>query len=161
MSYIKDAAVEAMNDLHRIIPYSDYCTVMDGLQEIETLEDRDDELAALWNQLGDIPMNPDTERIERPFLEFKAGTHREEIWKWFDQRFSKGVVYLMYGEVEDYIAESKRLYGIKKMMCGECESSTCLFNHNGECRFALVHDRKPEIDRDDGCRGYQFGEVKQ
>lgn len=158
MSYIKDAAIEALNDLHQTIPYRDYCTIMDGLHEIETLDDRDDELDELWRQFGDVPMNPYTERIESPFLEWKAGTAREEIWRWFDQRYSKGVAYLMYGEAEDFVAESKQLYRLKKM-CDECESNTCQFNHDGECRFALVHERKPDIVPDDGCRDYQFREV--
>ena len=158
MSYIKDAAIEALNDLHQTIPYRDYCTIMDGLQEIETLDDRDDELDELWRQFGDVPMNLYTERIESPFLEWKAGTAREEIWRWFDQRYSKGVAYLMYGEAEDFVAESKQLYRLKKM-CDECESNTCQFNHDGECRFALVHERKPDIVPDDGCRDYQFREV--
>ena len=158
MSYIKDAASEALNDLHQTIPYRDYCTIMDGLQEIETLDDRDDELDELWRQFGDVPMNLYTERIESPFLEWKAGTAREEIWRWFDQRYSKGVAYLMYGEAEDFVAESKQLYRLKKM-CDECESNTCQFNHDGACRFALVHERKPDIVPDDGCRDYQFREV--
>lgn len=158
MRYTKEAAIEALSNLHQTIPHSDYCTIMDGIQEIETLEDRDDELDELWRRFVDVPMNPYTKRIERPFLEWKAGTHREEIWRWFDQRYSKGVAYLMYGEVEDFVAESKQLYRLKKM-CGECESNTCQFNHDGECRFALVHERKPDIAPDDGCRDYQFREV--
>ena len=116
------------------------------------------ELDELWRQFGDVPMNLYTERIESPFLEWKAGTAREEIWRWFDQRYSKGVAYLMYGEAEDFVAESKQLYRLKKM-CDECESNTCQFNHDGECRFALVHERKPDIVPDDGCRDYQFREV--
>lgn len=31
------------------------------------------------------------------FLGFPAGTHREEIWYWFDERYSKGVYGLIYG----------------------------------------------------------------
>ena len=33
----------------------------------------------LWDELEDIPMNPETERIEQPFRHFPTGTHREEI----------------------------------------------------------------------------------
>lgn len=57
----------------------------------------DAELEELWGEFGDIPMNPETECIEEPFLGFPAGTNREEIWHWFDDRHSKGVVYLLYG----------------------------------------------------------------
>lgn len=57
----------------------------------------DEELEALWEQFGDIPMNPETECLEESFLHWEAGTHREIIWHWFDQQHSKGVAYLMYG----------------------------------------------------------------
>lgn len=59
-----------------------------------TEEDR--KLEELWDKLEDIPMNPETECLEEPFLDFPAGTHREEIWHWFDERHSKGVHYLLY-----------------------------------------------------------------
>ena len=41
MSYAKEQAVAVMDELHKTISYSDYCTVMDGLQEIDTRRDRD------------------------------------------------------------------------------------------------------------------------
>ena len=41
-------------------------------------------------------MNPETECMEAPFLDFPAGTPREDIWRWFDERHSKGVAYLLY-----------------------------------------------------------------
>lgn len=52
----------------------------------------------LWKRFEDVPMNPETEEIETEFLGFPAGTHREEIWHWFDGKHSKGVAYLLYGE---------------------------------------------------------------
>ena len=52
MSYAKEQAVAVMDELHKTISYSDYCTVMDGLQEIDTLRDRDEELEELWEQFG-------------------------------------------------------------------------------------------------------------
>lgn len=65
--------------------------------KMKTLRERDEELERLWNDFSDIPMNPDTEKIEEPFMDFPAGTDREDIWHWFDERHSKGVVYLLYG----------------------------------------------------------------
>lgn len=56
----------------------------------------DAELEALWDEFGDVPMDPETECMECQWLDFPAGTHREEIWHWFDERRSKGVYYLMY-----------------------------------------------------------------
>lgn len=63
-----------------------------------TIAERDKELESLWADLEDVPMDPTTETIETDFLDFGAGTHREEIWKWFDERHSKGVYYLLYGQ---------------------------------------------------------------
>ncbi len=53
-------------------------------------------LEELWRQFGDVPMDPETECIEEAFLNFPAGTFREDIWHWFDQRHSKGIAHLMY-----------------------------------------------------------------
>lgn len=150
MNDVKRQAIDTMNELHSTIPYSDYCTVMDGLQDIETLRDRDEELEELWAQFGDIPMNPETECIEEKFMGWEPGTSREEIWHWFDERHSKGVAYLLYRGTEDYVPETKRLYGLKKL-CFDCETTGCAYNNGGECRFALVHDRRPVITDEDGC----------
>lgn len=51
----------------------------------------------LWNRLGDVPMNPDTEEIEAPWNGFWVGTNRERIWHWFEDIFNVSVVEdLMY-----------------------------------------------------------------
>ena len=57
---------------------------------------RDEKIRDLWVEFGDIPMNPETEEMEETFLDFPAGTHREEIWHWFDEQYSDGVAALMY-----------------------------------------------------------------
>lgn len=98
MNKMKQSAIDALNELHRTIPYDAYCTIHDGLTEIETLRERDTELEEMWGEFGDIPMNPETECIEEPFMGWPAGTHREEIWHWFDDRHSKGVFHLLYRE---------------------------------------------------------------
>lgn len=54
------------------------------------------EIEALWDGLTDVPMNPDTERIEEDYYIWPAGTYREDIWYWFDENYSKGVYWLMY-----------------------------------------------------------------
>lgn len=77
-------------------------------RKMEPLQERDAALEKLWKQFADVPMNPETEKIEAPFLHlpmsnddylvyFDIGTPREDIWHWFDERHSKGVVYLLYG----------------------------------------------------------------
>ena len=126
--------------------------------EVETLDSWDTRLEELWAQFSDVPMNPETECIEERFMGWEPGTGREEIWRWFDRRHSRGVAYLLYGGSEDYVSETKRLYALKQL-CQECESLSCQFNHDGECRFALVHERKPEINDIDGCIDYDYAEV--
>lgn len=46
---------------------------------------------SLWGEFGDIPMNPETECIEIEWHGFPAGTHREEIWHWFENTFQVSV----------------------------------------------------------------------
>lgn len=50
----------------------------------------------LWEQFSDIPMDPETETMEEPFLHFPAGTSREDIWHWFDVNHPGGIAYLLY-----------------------------------------------------------------
>lgn len=44
-----------------------------------------------WLEFGDIQMNPDTECIETEWNGFPSGTHREEIWHWFEETFNVSV----------------------------------------------------------------------
>lgn len=59
-------------------------------------EPTDERLEELWAEFEDVPMDPETECMEAPFLHFQTGTHREEIWRWFDKRYSGGVFNLLY-----------------------------------------------------------------
>lgn len=45
----------------------------------------------LWMEFGDVPMDGETECIETSWRGFPAGTHREEIWHWFEERFDLSV----------------------------------------------------------------------
>lgn len=57
-------------------------------------------LYQLWDQLRDIPTSDGSDQFEAdaiavPFLQFPPGTHRENIWHWFeaqDTRFLVGEV---------------------------------------------------------------------
>lgn len=61
-----------------------------------SLNSQNDELLErLWEELGNFTCGED-ERMEAPFLHFPAGTHREDIWHWFDDLYSKGVYCLMF-----------------------------------------------------------------
>lgn len=83
--------------LHGELRQDQYICIRDGLEYFESLKERDQALENMWNEFADVPMNPDTECMEEPFLDFPAGTRREDIWHWFDERHSKGVAYLLYG----------------------------------------------------------------
>ena len=59
----------------------------------------DQELETLWTKLGNIPCYEDEQGcllLEERFLHFDKGTNREEVWEWFDNKYSKGVYALMY-----------------------------------------------------------------
>ena len=45
----------------------------------------------LWESLGEVAIDPETERTEDEFFGFPAGTHREEIWHWFEEVFDISV----------------------------------------------------------------------
>lgn len=148
MNDVKQMAVEVMDELHRTIPYDAYCTVMDGLQEIETLQERDEELEEMWASFTDVPMNPETECIEEKFMGWEPGTNREEIWHWFDERHSKGVAFLLYGEEA---ARRSTMAAYYESLCRDCETTGCAYNDACECRFPMVHHRVPIITDEDGC----------
>ena len=155
MTELKRKALDTAHDLYErgILGSAGYGAIRDAIKEIEPLRDQDEALEELWDRFSDVPVDLDTECIEAGFLGWGPGIHREEIWAWFDQRYSKGVAYLLYHGIEDYVPEMKRLYGLSKMG-SVCESKDCAFNRNGQCRFTLVHGRRPEITDDGGCAGY-------
>lgn len=41
----------------------------------------------LWDEFGNVPMDPETECIETKWHGFPAGTFREYIWYWFEDTF--------------------------------------------------------------------------
>ena len=58
----------------------------------------------LWEQFGGIPMNPETECIETYWgsllwgKHFRPGTHRETIWKWFEETFHVSIARDLMGQ---------------------------------------------------------------
>ena len=115
-------------------------------------EERDALLEELWKRFGDVPMDPSTETMEAPFLDFPAGTSRVDIWRWFDERHSKGVAYLLYNEDASNAASITSLLHCQKL-CTECDSETCVFNPQGICMAPFLTGRKPGV-HDDGCTDY-------
>jgi hypothetical protein len=57
-------------------------------------EDMMKKVKVLWQKLRDIPTD-DKDCIELPFQHFQVGTHREEIWHWFEDSFGIAVFDLM------------------------------------------------------------------
>ena len=159
MTVLKSKAFDIAYDLYNrdALSSDDYAAIRDALEEIETLRDRDEALEEMWHQFADVPMNPKTECIEEEFFGWGPGASREEIWHWFDRRHSKGIAYLLYGDGIDRTDQFAKMVYLKQL-CIECESCTCQFNHRGECRFAMVHERKPRITDDDGCIDYDYQE---
>ena len=86
-----------------------YEEAMESMLSRETPEERDRHLESLWKELDDVLMDPETETIEAPFYIFSAGTNREEIWRWFDQHYSRGVAYLLHSGVPAYDPENTPL----------------------------------------------------
>jgi hypothetical protein len=48
-----------------------------------------------WESLGNVPIDNDG-HIEIDWHMFPAGTHREEIWHWFEEQFNVRVHDLMF-----------------------------------------------------------------
>lgn len=53
------------------------------------------DVRALWEDFGDVPMNPETECLDEQWHQFAAGTFREDVWHWFEQEFGVSVGKLM------------------------------------------------------------------
>lgn len=65
--------------------------------------DPDKEIENIWDEFEDVPMDEDSNGelvLAHDWRQFKAGTTRTEIWKWFDEAHSKGINWLLY-ERED------------------------------------------------------------
>ena len=58
---------------------------------------RKETIEALWEEFGDCCID-DNECIDSSFCGWEFGTHREEIWHWFDAQYAEfgGVHALMF-----------------------------------------------------------------
>lgn len=60
----------------------------------------DKHLEQLWNELEDVPFDDQPESdmtLTQPWHGFPVGTEREDIWRWFGARYTRGVAALLYG----------------------------------------------------------------
>lgn len=67
-----------------------FCIVNRGLNDSYEFQ-RAEYIKNLWLEFGDIPMDPCTECIDEEWNGFAAGTHREEIWEWFEDVYGISV----------------------------------------------------------------------
>lgn len=56
---------------------------------------RDVVVEELWDNLADVPIDPETEELDEPYYIWPKGTDKEDIWHWVDEHHSKGVAYLL------------------------------------------------------------------
>lgn len=84
--------------------------VPDILKSIQDSAEKDAAILEVWRAFADVPMDPETEEMEEPFLHFPARTDRETIWQWFDDNYSKGVYALLYGDGVDRTEEIAHTY---------------------------------------------------
>ena len=78
-----------------------HASTLETDHELEMAKDR--EVEKLWDELADVQFDdgdPEQDMVLIDnWLDFPAGTPREDIWHWFDERHSKGVAHLLYGNV--------------------------------------------------------------
>lgn len=63
-------------------------------------------MEVLWEAFEDVPMNPETERIEERFFSWEAGTERSVIWSYFNNIYPGGIEAL-----NQKVEERKELFG--------------------------------------------------
>lgn len=94
-------------DVHSSIPLVDKW--LD--QELGNDENRNNEYFIahiLWDCLTDVPID-ENERIEMDWLDFPRGTHREEIWHWFEETFHVSV-HDLFEEHDELVRQEAILY---------------------------------------------------
>lgn len=78
-----------------------YINFRNGVDNIKERMRADKEIERLWDELEDVPTD-ENECIDIDWHGWSKGTHREEIWYWFDEHHSKGVGWLMNERETEY-----------------------------------------------------------
>ena len=69
------------------------------LMEGDISKTTDTILRKLWFKLEDVPVNPESEKLESDFLFFEKGADKyEDVWRWFDNRYPGGVAAILGAE---------------------------------------------------------------
>lgn len=98
--------------------------VVGSIRVVRTLGKGMVELVQLWIRLGDIPTTPDGEDvdcIEEPFLHFPVGTHREDIWHWFEEQNHRFMVGPLMSGAYTHPIERVNLKSVVEGICNACE----------------------------------------
>ena len=75
------------------------CGTYDMIEKLDSeraMEMSDEMIESLWLAFGNIDYDPETETILENFMDFPAGTLRDDVWHWFDKSYSDGVHTLMH-----------------------------------------------------------------
>lgn len=68
----------------------------DKMKEGNISKKTDTILEKIWAELGDVLVHPETEKLESGFSVFEKGADKyEDVWRWFDERYSGGVAALL------------------------------------------------------------------
>ena len=73
------------------------CCCDNFLMDIDKDSDgfNDAQIEEIWEMFTDVPID-ESERLEKEWFGFPAGTSKYDIWQWFDEHYSKGVYELVY-----------------------------------------------------------------
>lgn len=89
----------------RIIPFQENRNIFVVIYDrdsnvVKTYLDTDDMIQDLWKSFSNVPFDESVKDLElgQDWFVFPKGTEREDIWKWFDAHYSRGVVALLYPE---------------------------------------------------------------
>ena len=90
-------AIDPFDD-YKLVPY-----LIDGFlerhPEYNSVPESDSEVEEKWAELEDVLFKEDENKeliLAHNWFLFSEGSSREDIWKWFDKKHSKGVAWLMH-----------------------------------------------------------------
>lgn len=96
LAELKELIVKIVEKFEEVYKNADW-SKLDYYVEIVVFVNR--EMAQyMWNRLEEVSMNPETECIEESWNGFPTGTHRKEIWHWFERTFHVSVAEDLLGQ---------------------------------------------------------------
>lgn len=104
----------------------------------------------LWQDFGEVPMDPETECIEETWGFFHKGTHREDIWEWFEEEFEVSVADELMGHEKELIWDGNRFEIVNAVPAGYCIWS--IGDNMCEGFLPLCKLKRPEDQPFDGAR---------